>query len=197
MGMWYEELYFNVDGNVFSEYSIHKLTKRELNKLAKRVGVKSPTSLKLNELKRATRNKLKEDFKHDFGHKKPEITSEKELSKLINFEVYVAVYGTLKVGKGNHRVLGESELVTTGFIKGYVMYSNGYYPSIFKVDDEHQKVYVEVYKVTDIDVYQNLLSLEGFPMHYGINQVEVNGIKSLVFVNGSTNYTNKIENGIF
>lgn len=75
------------------------------------------------------------------------------------------VYGTLKAGYGNHRVLRDSPLVgpATSLRPSYFMSQVGF-PYLFK-GGEHF-VSGEVYTVNDADVKQGLDWLEGYPSHY-------------------------------
>jgi len=70
----------------------------------------------------------------------------------------VAVYGSLRKGLGNHRVLGESKMIGTQWIPDYEMFSLGSYPGI-RSGDSH--ILVEVYEVDD-DTLQRLDTLEGY-----------------------------------
>lgn len=70
----------------------------------------------------------------------------------------VAVYGTLKKGFGNNRVLGNSKLIGTSVIDGFKMYSVGGFPAIV---NDVGSVMVELYRVDD-SVLPNLDRLEGY-----------------------------------
>ena len=96
----------------------------------------------------------------------------------------VAVYGTLKMGYGNHRLLEdamfEGEAVTA---KKYPMVDNGYFPYLFN-EDGGDHVKVEVYAV-DADTLARLDALEGVDSgHYYREEVEV------VFDDGFTEMVN-------
>jgi len=60
--------------------------------------------------------------------------------------MFVFVYGSLKKGFHNNRVLGDAQLVGTGNIDGYDMYSLGGYPGIVVGSGN---VKGEVYEITD------------------------------------------------
>lgn len=80
-----------------------------------------------------------------------------------NNKTLVAVYGTLKEGHGNHRLLLSSTLITKGKTDPiYDMVSMGGFPSIISGE---KSVDVEVYEVTSL-VLDSLDSLEGHPHFY-------------------------------
>jgi gamma-glutamylaminecyclotransferase len=76
----------------------------------------------------------------------------------------VAVYGSLKQGFGNHRLLEKANFIGSGETPPiYEMRGEGRgYPGIFKGDS---RVQVEVYSVTHEEL-KNLDSLEGHPNFY-------------------------------
>lgn len=80
----------------------------------------------------------------------------------------VAVYGSLKAGFGNHRVLGDSELVGPQRLSGWDMYSMGSFPAIVPGEGD---ISVEIYKVGSDSIAGNLDMLEGYPSFY--NRIEV------------------------
>lgn len=71
--------------------------------------------------------------------------------------MYLFVYGTLKKGHGNHRVLGDAPFVKMGWLNDYAMYHLGGFPGIVPLKDH--VVEGEVYKVQD---FNRLDSLEGY-----------------------------------
>jgi gamma-glutamylcyclotransferase (GGCT)/AIG2-like uncharacterized protein YtfP len=72
----------------------------------------------------------------------------------------VAVYGSLRQGLGNHRILGASKLVgTTLTPPDWELFSLGGFPGIRKGSN---RVVVEVYHVTEESVADRLDSLEGY-----------------------------------
>lgn len=78
---------------------------------------------------------------------------------------YVAVYGSLKKGFGNHRLLGAtSEFIGTGITEPkYKMYSLGGFPGLHSGND---RIFVEVYLVDANKTLPNLDLLEGHPSWY-------------------------------
>lgn len=79
-------------------------------------------------------------------------------------EVLVAVYGSLRRGMGNHRVLerNDAQLLSTERITGFEMFSLGAYPFIRSGEGE---ITVEVYAVP-ITGMRDLDALEGYPSFY-------------------------------
>lgn len=82
----------------------------------------------------------------------------------------VAVYGSLKQGFYNHRLLNNAPLVAVGKVPGFAMYSMGLYPMAVR---KKGSIQVEVYAV-DSATFQQLDRLEGYPNFYDRNQVVVN-----------------------
>ncbi len=70
-----------------------------------------------------------------------------------------AVYGTLKKGHYNDRVLGRGELLGTQRITGFKMHSLGAYPAVVK--SQTDSIEIEVYRVVDEDTIGRLYRLEG------------------------------------
>ena len=58
----------------------------------------------------------------------------------------IGAYGTLRKGASNHRVLGDSEYITTVELFGYKMYGKRDYPAIIR-GAAHESVVLEVYRV--------------------------------------------------
>lgn len=72
--------------------------------------------------------------------------------------MYLFVYGTLKRGHGNHRVLGNSVYIRDALMHNHVMYSLGGFPGIVKGEGT---VSGELFKVPD-EQWDNLDGLEGY-----------------------------------
>ena len=70
----------------------------------------------------------------------------------------VAVYGSLREGFGNHRILEGSEKLGTHWVPGYEMFSLGAFPGVRK---GHTHVFTEVYAV-DKPTMERLDLLEGY-----------------------------------
>ena len=73
----------------------------------------------------------------------------------------IGAYGTLRKGASNHRVLGDSEYITTVELFGYKMYGKRDYPAIIR-GAEHESVVLEVYRVKSQKIADDIDFLEGF-----------------------------------
>ena len=83
----------------------------------------------------------------------------------------VAVYGSLRKGLGNHRLLEHVKVFDKGVTcVPYDMYSLGGFPAI--THGGVKGVVVEVYRVDD-ETMQRLDNLEGYPHFYDREEVEV------------------------
>jgi gamma-glutamylaminecyclotransferase len=74
------------------------------------------------------------------------------------------VYGTLKKGFRNHRLLEGAKYLCDGFLSGYGMHSMGAYPAI-RPSSDAPGVHGELYEITD-DMLPSLDRLEGVPHLY-------------------------------
>tara|TARA_Y100001938_G_C8056410_1_gene414624 strand:+ start:1095 stop:1451 length:357 start_codon:yes stop_codon:yes gene_type:complete len=84
---------------------------------------------------------------------------------------YVFVYGTLKQGRGNHRLLKSSTYVGEGITKKkYIMFKLGI-PYVSE-KQEHSNIQGEIYKVTP-SVMRKLDLLEGHPNWYYRKVVDI------------------------
>ena len=87
----------------------------------------------------------------------------KRLLDVVDHE-YVAVYGSLKKGFGNHRLIKDSMFIDVGFTEPkFTMYSLGGFPALHKGSDS---ILVEVYLVNANTTLPYLDSLEGHPDWY-------------------------------
>lgn len=83
----------------------------------------------------------------------------------------VAVYGSLRRGMGNHRLLERAQYEGTCFVSGFEMYSLGGFPFIRPDNDKDKKVFAELYKVSDNE-FARLDMLEGYPHFYNRKQIQ-------------------------
>ena len=82
------------------------------------------------------------------------------------------VYGTLKQGHGNHRLLTDAKFVGTATTsQEFTMYSTGGFPALVHSGDT--SIFGEVYEVTD-EEFSRLDVLEGYPHMYTREQISVN-----------------------
>ena len=83
----------------------------------------------------------------------------------------VFVYGTLKAGFGNHRLLTNAKFLGDAKTPAnYTMYSTGGFPAVIKQGDT--VITGEIYEVTD-EEFKRLDSLEGYPSMYTREQIEL------------------------
>lgn len=74
----------------------------------------------------------------------------------------VFVYGTLKRGEGNHRLLEESKFIGNDVLKGFKLYDLPYgFPCVVKSNSNDDEVSGEVYEV-DSQTLERLNILEGY-----------------------------------
>lgn len=85
----------------------------------------------------------------------------------------VAVYGSLRSGLGNHRLLTTAERHEDGVIAEgkYHMLSLGGFPGLVQDKDNTSDIVVEVYTVESDARKSSLDSLEGYPSFYNREQV--------------------------
>ena len=110
----------------------------------------------------------------------------------------VAVYGTLKKGRSNHPLMRDSVLVSEETLSGFIMYSAGGFPVIYR--NISHSIVVEVYEVEEDVLRLNLDPLEGHPSWYRREQVETSvGTAWLYIMQGDQyrRHANLIESGEF
>ena len=73
----------------------------------------------------------------------------------------VAVYGTLRVGQGNNRLLGDSPQLASLTLPDYDMYTLGGFPGVIPTARKGAEITVEIYQVTE-EVLARLDILEGY-----------------------------------
>ena len=92
----------------------------------------------------------------------------------------VAVYGSLKQGYGNHRLLDDSIFKGEEETKPeYTMYSMGGFPCITEGGDT--SIHAEVYRV-DTNVFSRLYMLEGYPSFYDRKQIDTQYGKAWIYL---------------
>jgi len=80
----------------------------------------------------------------------------------------VAVYGSLRVGQGNHRIIAEYEPLSREWsVPEFTMHNLGGFPALVAGKNT---VLLELYKVDD-DTFAQLDILEGYPHFYNRRQV--------------------------
>jgi gamma-glutamylcyclotransferase (GGCT)/AIG2-like uncharacterized protein YtfP len=94
------------------------------------------------------------------------------------FNKLVYVYGTLKSGFGNHRILETSEFVGEVTTKPfYRLYNVGHYPGLVEDAETGKAIQGELYRVTDPAVMQRLDRLEGIPWLYRREYLKIEGME--------------------
>ena len=92
----------------------------------------------------------------------------------------VLVYGTLRKGHSNHRLLGNSELVGSYMVAlPYVMKHLGGFPGLLS-DGQRHDIFCEMYEVDD-DTFQRLDYLEGYPSFYNRTEVRVGDTQAWIY----------------
>jgi gamma-glutamylcyclotransferase (GGCT)/AIG2-like uncharacterized protein YtfP len=113
---------------------------------------------------------------------------------------YVAVYGSLRKGMGNSRLLGDSVFIGTGWVYGYALQAYcSAFPAAFETTDGQNRVFVEVYKV-EPNIAVGLDMLEGYPHFYNreiveVDGVEVDGVIWMYYIEGECPSSRIIPNG--
>lgn len=73
----------------------------------------------------------------------------------------IAVYGTLREGCGNHRVMGDSQLLgVTKTPANFTLFDNGGFP--FVHPSGNTAVTIEIYNVTNENTLRGIYGLEGY-----------------------------------
>ena len=92
-----------------------------------------------------------------------------------NFKPYiVAVYGTLRKGSGNHRLLEDCKFVGEAKTNDkFTMYSHGGFPSIAKGGPKDTNIKVELYEVSNQRTSDSLDMLEGYPGWYDKKKINI------------------------
>ena len=85
----------------------------------------------------------------------------------------VAVYGTLRAGDTNHRLLHNAEHVMDAWVDGYWLGDFGPFPVAVPSGNFDHSVFVEVYEVDDLDPFD---ALEGYPLFYDRCRVNIPGL---------------------
>jgi len=110
----------------------------------------------------------------------------------------VAVFGSLKKGFGNHRVIGDSEFLgTTKTEPKFTMFSFGGFPGLLL--EGNTSIEVEVYDVTNREIMNGLDRLEGYPSFYDRTQIETEFGDAWIYFNKSRNLEHHsiIESGVW
>lgn len=109
----------------------------------------------------------------------------------------VAVYGSLREGLGNHRVIAGNEFVVQTTLSGnYRMVSLGGFPGVMPTENPTAPIVVEVYRVESPDRMQSLDWLEGYRgpgenNFYDRQTVKLdNGMEAMIYLLDEKEYGN-------
>lgn len=113
----------------------------------------------------------------------------------------VFVYGTLKQGYGNHRLLTGAKFLGEFTTKQPFNLRDGGFPYAVRNQEENNGlVKGEVYEVDD-DILQQLDWLEGVPRHYQRQPVEIDGLEGVQMYSVEGDYSRlplcKLEDGVY
>lgn len=86
--------------------------------------------------------------------------------------MFVFVYGTLKKGHGNHKLLQTSEFLGQAFLPKAKMLDLGSFPALIPGTHQDQAICGELYRVDDL-VLRHLDYLEGHPRFYERREVQI------------------------
>jgi gamma-glutamylaminecyclotransferase len=93
----------------------------------------------------------------------------------------VLVYGTLREGQGNHRLIEPSPLIRTVTLsEGYCMVDVGYFPGLIRCDNKNE-VTLELYEVSSCQL-KDMDWLEGHPDFYTRTEIELDDGKAWVYL---------------
>lgn len=80
-------------------------------------------------------------------------------------KLLICVYGSLRAGMGNHRVIEGSKKLSTETVQiPFKMIDMGSYPGLLETE-ENNAIVIEIYEVTP-DTYKRVERLEGYPSFY-------------------------------
>lgn len=106
--------------------------------------------------------------------------------------MYVFVYGTLKSGFGNNRVLKNSKFIKNTKVNGFKLCSAGFFP--VAVPSENNTCLGEVYEVVEDNIMKSLDFLESEGTMYLRTEVsDINNEKMEMYV-GNSEFWNDFKN---
>ena len=115
----------------------------------------------------------------------------------------VFVYGTLKKGQYNHRVIGGATFIadTATVDSDYTMYHLGGYPGVVQ-NGGKDRIYGELYEVNDV-IFNKLDGLEGYPDFYDRKIIKTEHGEAWIYIynhansEGGVAQRNIIEGGVW
>lgn len=107
----------------------------------------------------------------------------------------VAVYGSLKKGRGNHRLLEDSTYIgATRTAPEWTMYSMYAFPGI--VPDGDTPILIEVYDVGE-HTFSRLDMLEGYPSFYNRRQIDTEFGEAWIYYLNECDSGEIVETGVW
>ena len=101
---------------------------------------------------------------------------------------YVAVYGTLRKGKGNwEHFLKDSKHVGVYTVHGFELYCNGFYPYAVPGDGE---ITIDLFEI-DVETLRHLDHLEGYPAHYNRKKINVGNVEAWIYFTADPEVKNR------
>lgn len=93
----------------------------------------------------------------------------------------IAVYGSLRKGRGNHRLIQHSTQLTQEVVSiPFRMISLGGFPGLIPTD-QNQNIHIEVYEVDD-STYKDVERLEGYPRFYQKAKIETSQGEADIYI---------------
>lgn len=108
----------------------------------------------------------------------------------------IAVYGSLRKGRGNHRViLGSTQLSEEVVNIPFYMVSLGGFPGLIPSEENHD-ITIEVYEV-DEPTYKSVERLEGYPRFYQKAKIQTSQGEAEIYVLEDPHYAQapRVESG--
>jgi gamma-glutamylcyclotransferase (GGCT)/AIG2-like uncharacterized protein YtfP len=105
-------------------------------------------------------------------------------------KLLICVYGSLRKGMGNHRLLETSKLLSTETIQdNFRMVDMGSYPGLIE-SEEANDIIIEIYEVTP-ETYKRIEMLESYPSFYDRKNVHTTeGEVGIYYLPKNSGWTN-------
>lgn len=93
----------------------------------------------------------------------------------------IAVYGSLRKGRGNHRLIEHSNQLSQEVVSiPFRMVSLGGFPGLLP-DEQDNDIVIEVYEVDD-QTYKNVERLEGYPRFYQRTDIQTSQGEAGIYI---------------
>lgn len=102
----------------------------------------------------------------------------------------IAVYGSLRAGMGNNRIIESAKKIATEKVSlPFAMFDLGGFPGLVPVEENNDMI-VEVYEV-DPETYRRVERLEGYPSFYDRQVIETSvGAADIYFLPRGSEWSN-------